>query len=78
MLSDWYQENIESKSEEEIKSIDSYYTLHGSKGLEFDNVVVILQDKFARKTDYCKYFLKIIILQLLRIIDFKKFVTYFM
>ena len=36
----------------------SYYTLHGSKGLEFDNVVVVLQDKFARKTDYCKYFFK--------------------
>ena len=34
----------------------SYYTLHGSKGLEFDNVVVMLQDNFARKTDYCKFF----------------------
>lgn len=34
----------------------SYYTLHGSKGLEFDNVVVVLQDNFARKTDYCKFF----------------------
>lgn len=36
----------------------SYYTLHGSKGLEFDNVVVVLQDKFAKKIDYCKYFFK--------------------
>lgn len=34
----------------------SYYTLHGSKGLEFDNVVVLLQDNFAKKTDYCKFF----------------------
>ena len=34
----------------------SYYTLHGSKGLEFDNVVVVLQDKFAKKENYCKYF----------------------
>lgn len=34
----------------------SYYTLHGSKGLEFDNVVVVLQDNFAKKKDYCKYF----------------------
>ena len=34
----------------------SYYTLHGSKGLEFDNVVVVLQDNFAKKTDYCKFF----------------------
>ena len=33
-----------------------YYTLHGSKGLEFDNVVVVLQDNFARKRNYCKYF----------------------
>ena len=30
--------------------------MHGSKGLEFDNVVVMLQDNFARKTDYCKFF----------------------
>ena len=30
--------------------------MHGSKGLEFDNVVVVLQDDFARKPDYCKYF----------------------
>ena len=34
----------------------NYYTLHGSKGLEFDNVVVVLQDNFAREKDYCKYF----------------------
>ena len=34
----------------------SYYTLHGSKGLEFDNVVVVLQDRFARRSDYCRYF----------------------
>lgn len=34
----------------------NYYTLHGSKGLEFDNVVVVLQDNFAKKRDYCKYF----------------------
>ena len=33
-----------------------YYTLHGSKGLEFENVVVVLQDKFAKKENYCKYF----------------------
>lgn len=33
-----------------------YYTLHGSKGLEFDNVVVVLQDDFARRKDYFKYF----------------------
>ena len=32
--------------------------MHGSKGLEFDNVVVVLQDNFAGKTDYCKFFFK--------------------
>ena len=32
--------------------------MHGSKGLEFDNVVVVLQDNFARRTDYCKFFFK--------------------
>lgn len=36
----------------------SYYTLHGSKGLEFDNVVVVLQDNFAKRKDYCKFFFK--------------------
>lgn len=36
----------------------SYYTLHGSKGLEFENVVVVLQDDFARKKDYIRYFFK--------------------
>ncbi|EOT40432.1 UvrD-helicase domain-containing protein [Enterococcus columbae] len=33
-----------------------YYTLHGSKGLEFDNVIVVLNDHFARKSNYFKYF----------------------
>ena len=36
----------------------SYYTLHGSKGLEFDNVVVVLRDNFAKRKDYCKFFFK--------------------
>ena len=30
--------------------------MHGSKGLEFDNVVVVLQDNFANRKNYCKYF----------------------
>ena len=33
-----------------------YYTLHGSKGLEFDNVVIVLEDNFARRKDYIKFF----------------------
>lgn len=48
----WYKYIFDDLKNEEI----SYYTLHGSKGLEFDNVVVILQDKFARERDYCRYF----------------------
>ena len=48
----WYNYIFDDAKSEEI----SYYTLHGSKGLEFDNVVVVLQDNFARKEDFCKYF----------------------
>lgn len=36
----------------------TYYTLHGSKGLEFDDVVVVLQDDFARRKDFFKFFFK--------------------
>lgn len=50
----WYEYIFDDLKHEEI----SYYTLHGSKGLEFDNVVVVLQDKFAKKNDYCRYFFK--------------------
>ncbi|KGR72095.1 helicase, partial [Streptococcus phocae subsp. salmonis] len=48
----WYNYIFDNLRNEQI----SYYTLHGSKGLEFDNVVVVLQDNFARKNNYCKYF----------------------
>lgn len=48
----WYKYIFDDLKNEGI----SYYTLHGSKGLEFDNVVVVLQDNFARKRNYCKYF----------------------
>ncbi|MCO4512564.1 ATP-dependent DNA helicase Rep [Streptococcus infantarius subsp. infantarius] len=48
----WYSYIFDDLKNEGV----SYYTLHGSKGLEFDNVVVILQDNFARKKNYCKYF----------------------
>ncbi|MGT2911010.1 UvrD-helicase domain-containing protein [Streptococcus cameli] len=48
----WYKYIFDDLKDEGI----SYYTLHGSKGLEFDNVVVVLQDNFAKKKDYCKYF----------------------
>ena len=48
----WYKYIFDDLKDEGI----SYYTLHGSKGLEFDNVVVVLQDNFAGRKDYCKYF----------------------
>lgn len=48
----WYKYIFDDLKNEEI----SYYTLHGSKGLEFDNVVVVLQGNFAGKRNYCKYF----------------------
>ena len=48
----WYSYIFDKSKNEGV----SYHTLHGSKGLEFDNVVVVLQDDFARKPDYCKYF----------------------
>lgn len=48
----WYNYIFDKNMDTGIK----YYTLHGSKGLEFDNVIVILQDNFARRDDYCKQF----------------------
>ena len=48
----WYNYILDAGKNEGI----SYYTLHGSKGLEFDNVVVVLQDEFAMKKNYCEYF----------------------
>lgn len=49
---EWYKYVFADLKNEGI----NYYTLHGSKGLEFDNVVVVLQDNFAGGKDYCKYF----------------------
>ncbi len=34
----------------------NYYTLHGAKGLEFENVVVVIQDAFAHRKDYFRLF----------------------
>ena len=50
----WYDYIFDEYKHRDI----NYYTLHGSKGLEFENVVVVLQDNFARKKDYCSYFFK--------------------
>lgn len=53
-LISWYEYIFDEPNGRNI----SYYTLHGSKGLEFENVVVVLQDDFARKKDYIRYFFK--------------------
>ena len=53
-FTEWYKYIFGDLKNEGI----NYYTLHGSKGLEFDNVVVVLQDNFAGVKDYCKYFFK--------------------
>ena len=50
----WYNYIFDDTKNEGI----SYYTLHGSKGLEFDNVVVVLQDNFAKGNNYCENFFK--------------------
>ena len=47
----WYRYVF--RLEDESKAV---YTLHGSKGLEFDNVVVVLQDDFARQPNYFEYY----------------------
>ena len=48
----WYEFVLDDLNKKDI----SYYTLHGSKGLEFENVVVVLQDDFAKRKNYCNYF----------------------
>ncbi|MBB1068699.1 ATP-dependent helicase [Limosilactobacillus sp. RRLNB_1_1] len=48
----WYYYIYDNQHDEKV----NYYTLHGSKGLEFDNVVVVFEDNFGHKKDYCKYF----------------------
>lgn len=48
----WYHYIKENDKENDVV----YYTLHKSKGLEFDNVVIVLENKFGRKKDYIKFF----------------------
>lgn len=48
----WYNYIVDNYKNENI----NYYTLHGSKGLEFENVVVIIRDVFAKRKNYCRYF----------------------
>lgn len=46
-FSNWYYYLIGDLSE----SVN-YLTLHGSKGLEFEHVIVVIGDKFSRRKDY--------------------------
>ena len=48
----WYEYVFDKNISNKV----NYYTLHGSKGLEFENVVVVLQDKFAGRKNFCRYF----------------------
>lgn len=47
----WYKFII-SKEDESI----IYHTFHGTKGLEFDNVIIIMEDSFGKSNDYFKFF----------------------
>ncbi len=52
ILDNWYNYISQNYTGDEI-----YRTIHSTKGLEFDNVLILLQDNFANKKDYFrKYF----------------------
>ena len=44
--------------EDNIKSDIIYHTYHGTKGLEFENVIVVMENNFGRDKDYFKRFFK--------------------
>lgn len=50
----WYK-FITNKSEEE-KAI--YHTYHGTKGREFDNVIIIMENSFGRTKNYFNFYFK--------------------
>ena len=47
----WYKYIIE-----ETTGIVRYHTYHGTKGLEFDNVVIIMENAFGREKNFFDYF----------------------
>ncbi|MFF2755591.1 UvrD-helicase domain-containing protein [Psychrobacillus sp. NPDC058041] len=47
----WYK-FIEDKQEEKV----IYHTFHGTKGREFDNVIIIMGNSFGRDRDYFNFF----------------------
>lgn len=53
ILDNWYNYISQNYTGDEI-----YHTIHSTKGLEFDNVLILLQDDFAKKNDYFKEYFK--------------------
>ncbi|WP_424474910.1 UvrD-helicase domain-containing protein [Oceanobacillus kimchii] len=47
----WYKFIVEKQDEEVI-----YHTFHGTKGREFDNVIIIMGNTFGRDRNYFNYF----------------------
>lgn len=47
----WY-EYVAETSEESVR----YHTYHGTKGLEFNNVIIIMENKFGNRSYFDKYF----------------------
>lgn len=50
----WYDYVYREDNNDEM----AYYTLHGAKGLQFKNVVVIISDKFAKRKNYFSHYFK--------------------
>lgn len=50
-LINWYNHLNESEN-----ILVRYHTFHGTKGREFENVVIIMEDKFGRRNFFNKYF----------------------
>jgi DNA helicase-2/ATP-dependent DNA helicase PcrA len=49
----WYKFIIDKQVDKII-----YHTYHGTKGLEFDNVIIIMENAFGKNRDYFSFFFK--------------------
>ncbi len=47
----WYKFIMDKQEEKVI-----YHTYHGTKGREFDNVIIIMENAFGRNRDYFNFF----------------------
>ncbi len=55
----WYKFIMDKQEEKVI-----YHTYHGTKGREFDNVIIIMENAFGRNHNYFNFFLKISCIQM--------------